>query len=55
MSGTVEEANTSAYILDRLSEMGYEAESNEYQVPMHHVNSEPSFRLCVKEVLAFPM
>lgn len=48
MSGTVEEANTSAYILDRLSEMGYEAESNEYQVPMHHVNSEPSFRLCVE-------
>ena len=48
MSGTVEEANTSSYILDKLTEMGYEAQSNEYQVPMHHVNSEPSFRLCVE-------
>ena len=53
MSGTVEEANTSAYILDRLSEMGYEAESNEYQVPMHDVNSEPSFRLCVEGGFGF--
>ncbi len=48
MSGTVEEANTSSYILDRLTEMGYEAQSYEYQVPMHHLNSEPSFRLCVE-------
>ncbi len=48
MSGTVEEANTSQYIIDRLEEMGYEPVSNEYQVPMHHVNSEPSFRLCVQ-------
>ena len=53
MSGTVEEANTSAYILDRLTEMGYEAQSNEYQVPMHHVNSEPSFRLCVEGGFGF--
>ena len=28
--------------------MGYDAEINEFQVPMHHVNSEPSFRLCVQ-------
>ena len=48
MSGTVEEANTSQYILDRLSEMGYTPQSNEFQVPMHSVNSEPSFRLCVQ-------
>lgn len=48
MSGTIEEANTSQYIIERLEEMGYEPESNEYQVPMHHVNSEPSFRLCVQ-------
>ena len=33
MSGTVEEANTSLYILDRLSEMGYEAQSYSYEVP----------------------
>lgn len=48
MSGTVEEANTSQYILDRLSEMGYTPQSNEFQVPMHSVNAEPSFRLCVQ-------
>ena len=48
MSGTIEEANTSQYIIDQLVSMGYEPQSNEYQVPMHHVNSEPSFRLCVE-------
>ena len=48
MSGTIEESNTSQYISDRLAEMGYNAEINEFQVPMHHVNSEPSFRLCVQ-------
>ena len=53
MSGTVEEANTSLYILDRLSDMGYEAQSYSYEVPMHHVNSEPSFRLCVQGSLGF--
>ncbi|MGB0700683.1 MAG: SAP domain-containing protein, partial [Candidatus Poseidoniaceae archaeon] len=35
MSGTVEEANTSQYILDRLSEMGYTPQANEFEVPMH--------------------
>ena len=48
MSGTIEESNTSQYISERLAEMGYDAEINEFQVPMHHVNSEPSFRLCVQ-------
>ena len=48
MSGTVEETNTSQYILDRLQDMGYTPQNNEFQVPMHHVNSEPSFRLCVR-------
>ena len=48
MSGTIEEANTSQYIIHQLVSMGYEPQSNEYQVPMHHVNSEPSFRLCVQ-------
>lgn len=53
MSGTVEEANTSLYILEKLSEMGYVPQSYDYQVPMHHVNSEPSFRLCVQGSLGF--
>ena len=53
MSGTVEEANTSLYVLEKLSEMGYVPQSYDYQVPMHHVNSEPSFRLCVQGSLGF--
>ena len=53
MSGTVEESNTSQYISDRLEEMGYDAEINEFQVPMPHVNSEPSFRLCVQGLGGF--
>tara|TARA_B110000444_G_scaffold261328_1_gene312666 strand:+ start:7881 stop:9659 length:1779 start_codon:yes stop_codon:yes gene_type:complete len=48
MSGTVEEQNTSQYISDKFTEMGYTAEINEFLVPMHHINSEPSFRLCVQ-------
>ena len=48
LSGTVEETNTSQYISQKFQEMGYAAEINEFQVPMHHVNSEPSFRLCVR-------
>ena len=51
MSGTIEETNTSQYILDKLEDMGYTPQNNEFQVPMHHVNSEPSFRLCVRGVL----
>ncbi|MDA8728148.1 SAP domain-containing protein, partial [Euryarchaeota archaeon] len=51
MSGTIEETNTSQYILGKLQDMGYTPENNEFQVPMHHVNSEPSFRLCVRGVL----
>ena len=50
MSGTVEESNTSQYILDELEGMGYIPESNEFQVPMHAVNSEPSFRLCIQGI-----
>ena len=52
MSGTVEETNTSQYILDRLQDMGYTPQNNEFQVPMHHVNSEPSFRLCVRGAIS---
>ena len=48
MSATTEEANTSQYISQKFQEMGYDAEINEFQVPMHQVNSEPSFRLCVR-------
>ena len=50
MSGTVEESNTSQYILDELEAMGYIPESNEFQVPMHAINSEPSFRLCIQGI-----
>ena len=50
MSGTIEEANTSQYILDELEAMGYIPESNEFQVPMHSINSEPSFRLCIRGI-----
>ena len=50
MSGTVEETNTAEYISQKFTEMGYAAEINEFQVPMHHVNSEPSFRLCVRGI-----
>ncbi len=53
MSGTTEESNTAAYISSKLAEMGYEAEINEFLVPMHHVNSEPSFRLCVQGLGGF--
>ena len=48
MSGTIEEANTSQYLSQKFQEMGYDAEINEYQVPMHSIESEPSFRLCVR-------
>ena len=51
MSGTIEETNTSQYILDKLQDMGYTPQNNEFQVPMHHVNSEPSFRLCVRGLI----
>ena len=50
MSGTIEEATTSQYILDELEAMGYIPEPNEFQVPMHAVNSEPSFRLCIQGI-----
>ncbi|MDP6199781.1 MAG: M20/M25/M40 family metallo-hydrolase [Candidatus Poseidonia sp.] len=47
MSGTTEEANTSAYIDAKFTEMGLTTTQHSYQVPMHHVNSEPSLRICV--------
>jgi hypothetical protein len=52
MSGSDEEANTSQYISERFQEMGYDAEINEFQVPMHSIDSEPSFRLCVRGALS---
>ena len=47
MSGT-EEANTSAYIAAQFEAMGLSVTEHSYQVPMHHVNSEPSLRICVQ-------
>jgi len=46
MSGTTEEANVSAYIEDQFAAMGMSTTLHSYQVPMHHVNSEPSLRIC---------
>ena len=48
MSGTTEEANTSAYIAAQFEAMGLSVTEHSYQVPMHHVNSEPSLRICVQ-------
>lgn len=48
MSGTTEEANTSAYIDAKFAEMGLTTTQHSYQVPMHHVNSEPSLRICIQ-------
>ena len=48
MSGTVEEANTSAYIAGQFESMGLSVTEHTYQVPMHHVNAEPSLRICIQ-------
>ena len=48
MSGTVEEANVSAYIESVFKDMGMTTTLHSYEVPMHHVNSEPSLRICVQ-------
>lgn len=48
MSGTDEEANASSYIAAAFESMGMTATDHMYQVPMHHVNSEPSLRICVQ-------
>ena len=48
MSGTTEEANVSAYIDSQFAAMGMDTTLHSYQVPMHHVNSEPSLRICVQ-------
>ena len=47
MSGTTEEANVSQYIIDQFDAMGMDTTLHSYQVPMHHVNSEPSLRICI--------
>ena len=46
MSGTDEEANAAQYIMSEFAEMGMETQLNAYQVPMHHVNAEPSLQVC---------
>ncbi len=48
MSGTDEETNTSAYIAAQFEAMGMTATQHAYQVPMHHVNAEPSLRICIQ-------
>jgi len=48
MSGTTEEANVSEYIDSQFAAMGMDTTLHSYQVPMHHVNSEPSLRICVQ-------
>ena len=48
MSGTTEEANVSEYIDSQFAAMGLDTTLHSYQVPMHHVNSEPSLRICVQ-------
>ena len=47
MSGTTEEANVSTYIEAQFKAMGMSTTLHSYQVPMHHVNAEPSLRICV--------
>ncbi|MBL6893165.1 MAG: M20/M25/M40 family metallo-hydrolase [Candidatus Poseidonia sp.] len=51
MSGTTEEANVSTYIESQFAAMGMDTTLHSYQVPMHHVNSEPSLRICVQSGL----
>ena len=48
MSGTVEEANASEYIAAQFEAMGMTSTLHSYQVPMHHVNAEPSLRICTQ-------
>lgn len=48
MSGTVEEANASEYIAAQFEAMGMTSTLHSYQVPMHHVDSEPSLRICTQ-------
>ncbi|MDA0842916.1 MAG: M20/M25/M40 family metallo-hydrolase [archaeon] len=48
MSGTSEERNVSEYILSEFEAMGMKGTLHPFDVPMHHVNSEPSFRVCVR-------
>jgi len=48
MSGTSEERNVSEYILSEFESMGMKGTLHSFEVPMHHVNSEPSFRVCLR-------
>ena len=48
MSGTDEEANVSAYIESQFAAMGMTTKRHSFQVPMHHVDSEPSLRICIQ-------
>jgi hypothetical protein len=48
MSGTSEERNVSEYILSEFQAMGMKGTLHPFEVPMHHVNAEPSFRICIR-------
>jgi len=47
MSGTDEEANAAAYIESEFKAMGMVTQLNQYQVPMHYVEAEPSLQVCI--------
>ncbi len=46
MSGTAEELAAAQYVEGKLAELGYQTELNQYQVPMHRINGEPSLKIC---------
>ena len=48
MSGTEQEQNASEYIISEFDAMGMATTLHSYQVPMHHVNAEPSLRICIQ-------
>ncbi|MFQ3317600.1 MAG: hypothetical protein ACI8T6_001035 [Candidatus Poseidoniaceae archaeon] len=47
MSGTDEEANAATYIESEFKAMGMVTQLNQYQVPMHYVEAEPSLQVCI--------
>jgi len=51
MSGTDEEANAATYIESEFKAMGMTTQLNQYQVPMHHVDAEPSLQVCIPNIL----
>jgi hypothetical protein len=48
MSGTDEEANAATYIESEFKAMGMTTQLNQFQVPMHFVEAEPSLQVCIQ-------